>query len=112
MADEAPSLRTRKTQKHDSLAKSNDDILVAALMQLSNEDENSNNDDGAKGKRKRVLFSDEEVVDQRLPNNETPGNDVEVIARPKRMKKYRSLASIYKVRTPITVHPKKEKKVK
>ncbi|KAK8465681.1 hypothetical protein PHAVU_009G146650 [Phaseolus vulgaris] len=106
MADEAPSLHTRKTQKHDSLAKSNDDVLVEALMQLSNEDESSNNDDDVKGKRKRVSFSDEEVVDQRLPNNETLGSDVEVIARPKRMKKYRSLASIYKVTTPITVHPR------
>jgi len=56
--------------------------------------------------RKRVSFSDE-VVDQKLL-----GNDVEVIARPKRMKKYRSLASIYKVTTPITVHSIKEKKVK
>ncbi|RDX84498.1 hypothetical protein CR513_34439, partial [Mucuna pruriens] len=109
MADEAPSLRTRETQNYNPLAESNDDVLVAArrLMQLSEEDDN--NDDSVTGKRKRVSFSNEEEVDQRLPNNETFGNDTEVIARPKKMKKYRSLAIIYMLTSPVIIHPEKEK---
>ncbi|RDX73110.1 hypothetical protein CR513_47324, partial [Mucuna pruriens] len=111
MADEAPSLRTRETQNHDPLADSNDDILVAArkFMQLSEENDDDNDD--VSGKRKRASFSNEEEVDQRLPNNETFGNDIEVIARPKKMKKYRSLAIIYLLTTPI-IHPGKEKRSK
>ncbi|TKY56284.1 hypothetical protein E2542_SST20727 [Spatholobus suberectus] len=105
MADEAPSSRKSKPQNYDPLAESTDDILVAArkLMQLGGEkDDDNNKNNDVTGKRKRVSFSGEEEVDQRLLNNDTTsakiketfGNDVEVIARPKKMQKYREAVKL------------------
>lgn len=120
MEDEAPSSRSRKTLNHDDdpFVESNDDVLVAArsLMQLSDDDNNNNNnnndkndDDGVVGRWKRVSFSSEEEVDQRIESNETIGDDINEIDCPKKKKKYRSLAIIYMETKPIITHSEKEK---
>ncbi|KAK7411263.1 hypothetical protein VNO78_02696 [Psophocarpus tetragonolobus] len=108
MVDATSSSRTRKTQNYKPLVVSDDEILVAqVLMQLKEKRSIINNNDDVTGKRKKVSFSREAKVDRILPNYRTIENDTEVISHQKKMKKYRSLAILYMVTTPI-IHSTKE----
>ncbi|KAK7411262.1 hypothetical protein VNO78_02695 [Psophocarpus tetragonolobus] len=108
MADASSSSRTRKTQNYKPLVVSDDEILVArVLMQFKDKQSIINNNDDVTGKRNKVSFSREDRLDQILPNYETIGNNTKVISHQKKMKKYRSLAILYMVTTPI-IHLTKE----
>ncbi|KAE9587326.1 hypothetical protein Lalb_Chr23g0272461 [Lupinus albus] len=82
------SRKTKTPHNDDLVAESTHEIVTAAqkLMQLSEHDNNNN-----------IKEFDQIQSDTKIDENS------EIIDRPKKMKKYRSIVSIYKVTRPINV---------
>lgn len=96
------SRKTKTPQNDDPLAASTDIVAAAQkLMQLSDEDNNKGNVD-VTGKRRRIEGEEVDQIMQQSDHIKIKEN-IGVIDRPKKMKKYRSLVNIYRVTRPINV---------